>query len=166
MYDTPSPCSGPRLLDIDRHWHQVHAIQGINTWDLEIKPSDAPMDILLLTRKLTRSRFDGRTILDEFTYEPPAHRGELPKAEVEGGKIHSGSCHCGKVTVAVKSKPIDETFDESPFVVCNCSICERVSRAVVPNFLFFHFSLRLTYSILGGLHLDLPIQRPSRFGRR
>jgi hypothetical protein len=63
-------------------------------------------------------------------YEPPAHKGDLPEAEVEGGKVHTGSCHCGKVTVAVKSKPIDETFGDL-VNTCNCSICERVSPLIV-----------------------------------
>ncbi|KFH45967.1 Centromere protein V-like protein [Hapsidospora chrysogenum ATCC 11550] len=82
----------------------VHALQGVNSWDVE------------------RKHIDGKSMRGD--YEPPAHKGDLPKAEVEGGKVYTGSCHCGKVAVAVKSKPIDETFSEL-VNTCNCSICER-----------------------------------------
>ncbi|KAK1988519.1 glutathione-dependent formaldehyde-activating enzyme [Colletotrichum cereale] len=57
-------------------------------------------------------------------YEPPAHKGPNPTAKVEGGKLYTGGCHCGAVTVAVTSKPIDETYEDT-VVVCNCSICVR-----------------------------------------
>ncbi|RYP78600.1 hypothetical protein DL769_003161 [Monosporascus sp. CRB-8-3] len=43
-------------------------------------------------------------------YEPPAYTGPEPKAEVEGGKLYTGSCHCGAVRVAVKTKPLDKTL--------------------------------------------------------
>lgn len=75
---------------------------------------------------------DNPTNLDSFdgkskwgTYEPLAHKGDLPSVEIEGSKPYNGSCHCGKVTVAVTCKPLDETYDET-LVECNCSICERV----------------------------------------
>lgn len=48
-------------------------------------------------------------------------------AEVEGGKLYTGSCHCGKLTVAVHNKPLEDDKD-SGMVQCNCSICERVSQ--------------------------------------
>ncbi|RYO86021.1 hypothetical protein DL764_009066 [Monosporascus ibericus] len=57
-------------------------------------------------------------------YEPPAYTGPEPKAEVEGGKVYTGSCHCGAVRVAVKTKPLDKTY-EGPIYECNCSICRR-----------------------------------------
>jgi hypothetical protein len=41
--------------------------------------------------------------------------------------LDHGSCHCGKVTLAVKvDKPLD-TIDAEGIVECNCSICARVS---------------------------------------
>ncbi|CAG9941330.1 unnamed protein product [Clonostachys rosea f. rosea IK726] len=82
----------------------AHSFQGVNTWDLEKKP------------------YDGRALGN--AYETPKHHGAHPKAEVEGGKTYTGSCHCGAVTVAVASKPIDETF-AGRVMECNCSFCER-----------------------------------------
>ncbi|KAH7186728.1 glutathione-dependent formaldehyde-activating enzyme [Fusarium oxysporum] len=83
----------------------VRSIQGISTWDLE------------------RKALDGRS--RGSAYDPPAHKGGFPEAGIETGKLYTGSCHCGKATVAVKCNPIDETFDESPVIICNCSVCER-----------------------------------------
>ncbi|POR31142.1 Centromere protein V [Tolypocladium paradoxum] len=81
----------------------VRAMQGVNTWDLEKMP------------------FDGAALGDK--YVPPEYKGTLPTA-FEGSKLYTGSCHCGAVSVALASKPLDETFDEQT-VECNCSICER-----------------------------------------
>lgn len=69
----------------------------------------------------------------------PAHKGELPPRQVEGGVTYTGSCHCGKVTVAVNCEPLDETFPLS-VIECNCSVCERVSQplpspSTLPSFL-------------------------------
>lgn len=73
---------------------------------------------------LTESqRYDGRALGN--AYETPKHHGAHPEVEVEGGRTYTGSCHCGAVTVAVASKPIDETF-AGRVVECNCSFCERV----------------------------------------
>lgn len=123
--------------------HQVHTIQDLNTWDLDISPYVYLFSPLLLFFILSHSRplfpqcitqwadlqpihsIDGASYGNP--YQPPAHKGELPTAEVEGGIVYTGSCHCGDVTVAVNSKPLDETYDEK-VAVCNCSICERVSR--------------------------------------
>lgn len=41
-----------------------------------------------------------------------------------------GSCHCGAVTIALKSKPLetlDISKDEERIIDCNCSICVRVT---------------------------------------
>ncbi|KAF9881821.1 glutathione-dependent formaldehyde-activating enzyme [Colletotrichum karsti] len=82
----------------------VRAMQDLDIFGLEKKP------------------FDGSSFGDKYT--PPAHKGPSPTADIEGGKLYTGSCHCGDVTVAVMSKPLDETFEEW-IVDCNCSICER-----------------------------------------
>lgn len=58
-------------------------------------------------------------------YVAPEHKGAEPTA-IEGGKLYTGSCHCGRVTVAMVNKPIEDD-DDAGMVVCNCSICERVS---------------------------------------
>ncbi|KAI1142300.1 glutathione-dependent formaldehyde-activating enzyme [Hypoxylon sp. FL0543] len=57
-------------------------------------------------------------------YEPPRFTGPEPKAEIEGGKLYTGSCHCGAVRVALKSKPLDKSFTDM-ILECNCSICHR-----------------------------------------
>ena len=73
---------------------------------------------------LTRLRFDGKSLGEP--YDAPQHKGPLPTAEIEGGKLYTGSCHCGALTVAAKLKPLDETFPDA-LLICNCSSCERVS---------------------------------------
>ncbi|KAM4057893.1 glutathione-dependent formaldehyde-activating enzyme [Hirsutella rhossiliensis] len=81
----------------------VHAIQGLNTWKLE------------------RKMFDGAAMGNK--YVPHEYKGSLPAA-VAGKQLYTGSCHCGKVRVALMSKPLDDSYDDR-IVECNCSICER-----------------------------------------
>ncbi|KAK4122268.1 hypothetical protein N657DRAFT_646951 [Parathielavia appendiculata] len=83
----------------------VRAIQGIDVWELEKQPHDCGAP---------RGKDD---------VVPPEHKGPLPDA-IDGHKLYTGSCHCGAVTLAFMSKPLDETFDERT-VECNCSICVR-----------------------------------------
>ncbi|KAM0257586.1 hypothetical protein ACHAQJ_004286 [Trichoderma viride] len=82
----------------------AHTIQGLNCWDLKRIP------------------YDGVSRGEPF--QPPVHKGELPKAE-EGEVVYTGSCHCGALTIAAPSKPLDETFQGG--LECNCSICERIA---------------------------------------
>lgn len=63
-----------------------------------------------------------------FKYEHPTYTGPQPAEEISNGRLYTGSCHCGRVQVALSSKPIDETFSE-PIAECKCSICERASPA-------------------------------------
>ncbi|KAI1175362.1 glutathione-dependent formaldehyde-activating enzyme [Nemania sp. FL0916] len=56
-------------------------------------------------------------------YDPPKYTGPEPTADVEGGQLYTGSCHCGAVTTALKSKSIDK--DTQGLVECNCSSCAR-----------------------------------------
>lgn len=49
----------------------------------------------------------------------------MPTAVIEGGQTYTGSCHCGALTVAIVSKPLENNPDVR-LVECNCSICERV----------------------------------------
>lgn len=77
-------------------------------------------------------RFDGKSVPLVLSHKPvAAYDGALPTAEIEGGKIYTGSCHCGAIQLALKSKPLDSTFPEG-FLQgvgeCNCSICMRVRR--------------------------------------
>ncbi|KAI1776846.1 glutathione-dependent formaldehyde-activating enzyme [Hypoxylon cercidicola] len=57
-------------------------------------------------------------------YEPYKITGPEPEGVVEGGKLYTGSCHCGAVRVAFKAKPLDKTSTET-LMECNCSICQR-----------------------------------------
>ncbi|KAI1480066.1 hypothetical protein F4774DRAFT_379541 [Daldinia eschscholtzii] len=57
-------------------------------------------------------------------WSPPKFTGPEPPAEIEGANIHTGGCHCGAVTLAIKSKPIDSTYD-GLVMECDCSICTR-----------------------------------------
>ena len=44
--------------------------------------------------------------------------------EVEDGmKVYKGNCHCGAVTYAVKTEPLEKL----KIMNCNCSLCSRVS---------------------------------------
>ncbi len=61
-------------------------------------------------------------------YEEHEHTGALPAVEVEGGQLYTGSCHCGKLTIAAHLKTVDDDED-SGMIECNCSICERVNPA-------------------------------------
>ncbi|WYZ45269.1 hypothetical protein EsH8_VIII_000585 [Colletotrichum jinshuiense] len=76
------------------------------------------LDILGLEKK----PFDGAGY--GAKYEHPVHKGPNPTSDVEGGKLYTGGCHCGACTVALVSKPVDETYEEM-VIECNCSICER-----------------------------------------
>ncbi|KAI1850096.1 hypothetical protein JX265_003469 [Neoarthrinium moseri] len=82
----------------------ARTIQGLDIWSLEERV------------------FDGGSIPP--AYEPPQFTGTEPQAELEGGKLFYGSCHCGAVRLALKSPPLDETYDDR-VIECNCSICGR-----------------------------------------
>ncbi|KAI0159728.1 glutathione-dependent formaldehyde-activating enzyme [Xylariaceae sp. FL1272] len=69
-------------------------------------------------------KFDGANIIQP-PYDAPNFTGPEPTAEVEGGKLYTGSCHCGAVTLAVKNKPIVKESDET-LMECNCSTCAKV----------------------------------------
>ncbi|SPN99645.1 uncharacterized protein DNG_02497 [Cephalotrichum gorgonifer] len=59
---------------------------------------------------------------------PPEYSGPEPEAEIEGAKIYHGSCHCGAVGLAIKSKDLHEhpeAAGKMGFVTCDCSICAR-----------------------------------------
>lgn len=58
----------------------------------------------------------------------PAH----PDAETlpADQKIYNGNCHCGAVTYAVKTTPLEE----QKVMNCNCSLCSRVY-SLPPHFL-------------------------------
>lgn len=56
-------------------------------------------------------------------YKHPEYPVEDPKGgEQKGMKTYTGSCHCGRVMLAVRSKPLPEV----EVLECDCSICGRV----------------------------------------
>ncbi|KAH8160072.1 hypothetical protein CIB48_g8170 [Xylaria polymorpha] len=71
--------------------------------------------------KLETKTFDGKAI--PSTYEAPKFTGPEPAADVEGGQLYTGGCHCGGVAIALKSKPINKDFEG--LMECNCSCCGR-----------------------------------------
>ncbi|KAL2267746.1 hypothetical protein VTJ83DRAFT_5023 [Remersonia thermophila] len=93
------PRSRPRSWD-------VRALQGIDTWTITKVPYACPAA--------------------DAPAAPAVHAGPLPAAAPgDGGhKLHTGSCHCGAVTVALASKPLDATYADRT-VDCNCSVCVR-----------------------------------------
>ncbi|KAH8647801.1 glutathione-dependent formaldehyde-activating enzyme [Xylariales sp. PMI_506] len=76
------------------------------------------VDVWTLERRLT----DGKAYPP--AYEVTKFTGTEPAAELDGGQIYTGSCHCGAVTLAVKSKPLDKDF-EGMIIECNCSLDNR-----------------------------------------
>ncbi|KAI1133107.1 glutathione-dependent formaldehyde-activating enzyme [Nemania abortiva] len=69
--------------------------------------------------KLDTKIFDGSALPP--TYEIPEFKGSQP---IDGdGRLYTGSCHCGAVTVALKSKPLDKELQG--LVECNCSSCAK-----------------------------------------
>lgn len=91
---------------------------------------------------LTQDRFDGASIGDR--YEPPVHRGLLPTRILRSGKLYTGSCHCGALTVAVVSTPLNESYEH--IVHCNCSVCHMVSGFIA--LIYLYLSCENSYSDL------------------
>lgn len=75
-------------------------------------------------------RFNGKDYGTPYT--PPEYAGPEPAADVEGGKLYTGSCHCGAVTACIRTKPLDHTYPDR-IRECNCSICQRVSLPFLPQ---------------------------------
>ncbi|KAK7958317.1 glutathione-dependent formaldehyde-activating enzyme [Apiospora saccharicola] len=110
---------------------QARAIQGLNIYNLERRP------------------FDGASLPPP--YEPPLFAGPEPEANVRGGRVYEGSCHCGAVTLALKSKPLDSSYS-SGIAECNCSICSRLGVAWLypkANQVVMNGQDHLTYYIMG-----------------
>ncbi|KAI0388775.1 glutathione-dependent formaldehyde-activating enzyme [Xylariaceae sp. FL0594] len=69
--------------------------------------------------------FDGASLPP--VYEAPKYKGPEPTPTVDVGpdaKLYTGSCHCGAVTLALKSKPLDKDYGKR-VTECNCSSCGR-----------------------------------------
>ncbi|KAI1335149.1 glutathione-dependent formaldehyde-activating enzyme [Xylariaceae sp. FL0016] len=94
---------------------------GINVRCLQHGQIPNPWDMEL-------NEFDGAGF--GTTYELPKYTGPEPKMEIEGGKLYTGSCHCGAVKVALKSKPLNRSFTDQIYE-CNCSGCIRAGGTCV-----------------------------------
>ncbi|PKS11102.1 hypothetical protein jhhlp_002863 [Lomentospora prolificans] len=78
------------------------------------------------TYALNSYSIDGASVGGERVV--PTYTGPEPTVEIEGAKIYHGSCHCGAVTIAVKSKDFHKDPDatsEKGLFSCGCSICAR-----------------------------------------
>lgn len=73
-------------------------------------------------------------------YEPHKFTGIAPTAELEGGQVYTGSCHCGAVRLAVKSKPLDASYSDK-VIECNCSLDGRVRDDFFPNTTLSHSNM-------------------------
>jgi hypothetical protein len=58
-------------------------------------------------------------------------RVRSPPAEIKNSKLYTGSCHCGAVTLALKTKgPLSK--EGEVIGECDCSICARVRQPEFP----------------------------------
>jgi len=74
-------------------------------------------------RALEKKTVDGSAYGDPYVAAKFA--GQEPRAEMENAKTYYGGCHCGAVTVAMKSEgPV--TDKKRRINECDCSICIRV----------------------------------------
>ncbi|OTB01660.1 hypothetical protein M426DRAFT_323289 [Hypoxylon sp. CI-4A] len=98
------PVCSTYLFRVSTKTHvNLRAFQEFHEWKLGIQPiDDAPTP----------------------AWSPSKFNGEEPSAKIEGSKVYTGGCHCGAVTLALKSKRIDSTY-EANLLECNCSICTR-----------------------------------------
>lgn len=101
-------------------------------------------------------RYDGG--VTQPAYKPQEFTGPLPTADVKNPSIITGGCHCGNVSVAVKTKPFPSKGQTLPEIrgpgslfaenteyiqECNCSVCMRVCICSLHLNSAFHISLLL-----------------------
>ncbi|KAH7107469.1 Mss4-like protein [Auriculariales sp. MPI-PUGE-AT-0066] len=71
-------------------------------------------------RKLEIGSYDGAALPP--AYVPPKYTGP-EVVPGEGEKLYTGSCHCGALTLALRSKPLPDVAVKE----CNCTICTKDS---------------------------------------
>ncbi|KAJ4391650.1 hypothetical protein N0V93_005269 [Gnomoniopsis smithogilvyi] len=82
-------CGTPLLSELSqipgdkRLGFNIRAVQNVDVWKLKAKP------------------WDGKAL--PGSYRAPIYKGPEPSPEIEDGHTYHGSCHCGAVTMAVKS---------------------------------------------------------------
>jgi len=118
-------------------WVNARALQDVDLWSL------------------TKKKFDGLDF--EPPYNPPRFTGPEPIAEIDTGKLYTGSCHCGAVTLALKTKgPLSK---ESEVIgECNCSICSRKGTIVT-----YRPPTQISISLTPGTSLSTYAFGPKRF---
>ena len=79
------------------------------------------VDILSLPVQIS----DGKAVTIEPQHTLAQFEGPEPSPELENGKTYYGACHCGAVTLAMKTNgPL--TDGNQWICECDCSICTRV----------------------------------------
>lgn len=86
--------------------------------------------VVTATPLISNHSFDGKAL--GSPYEPHKYDGPEPTADIDNAETYHGSCHCGAVTLALKSAPLDKNFPGN-IMDCICSICIRVSQPLAPN---------------------------------
>ncbi|KAI0834379.1 Mss4-like protein [Hypoxylon sp. FL0890] len=104
----------------------LRAFQNFNEWNLDIQQTE--------------------NVLSTPAWSPAEFNGREPPAEIEGAKVYTGGCHCGAVTLALKSKPIDSTYDAN-IILCDCSICTQ-------NAYFWIYPSKSQVTIVGASHFN------------
>jgi hypothetical protein len=83
----------------------------------------------------------------------PPHKYAGPeKVASPGEKIYTGGCHCGNVTIALKTKPLSEVETRQ----CDCSICTRV------RIRFLSSACAIAYANLLDHRTDMFLRTPTR----
>ena len=103
--------------------------------------------------KLKKNTYDGAAL--EPAYDAPV--GPKPSFADASKQSYQGSCHCGKVTFALQSEPLNDL----EVTDCNCNICARVS-------IFPGQASQRSYmlNVIEWVFVDLSIQRRRPASRR
>lgn len=92
------------------------------TANLTLRQARALLDVDVFALKI--NKYDG--LPREPKYIPPSFTGSepTPTTEFKDPKLYTGGCHCGAVTIALKTDgPLSN--DAEGFLQCDCSICMR-----------------------------------------
>ncbi|MCJ1476432.1 hypothetical protein MMC13_005098 [Lambiella insularis] len=92
----------------------VRTLRDFDVWAIDPYPNPTPA-------------YDGAAL--PSPYEVPTYTGPDIRTEKEKGelKLYTGGCHCGAVTLAVKSAPIEEILVNED----DCSICIRNANLLI-----------------------------------
>jgi hypothetical protein len=109
---------------------KAKTLRDIDQFSLEVNKYGAlfPLFYPLRHSNSLLYRYDGAAL--EPAYIPPKYTGPEPVATLENPKIYTGSCHCGAVTLELKTSGPLSSY-KGLIQECNCSICMRVR---IPHF--------------------------------